>query len=82
MKTLDQLTVKDLAASLRSTTCPSCTGSKGERKSVCGCCWHELPAGIQRRLYKRIGEGYEQAFADAMDHLLVARPTLPPDLQA
>jgi tRNA(Ile2) C34 agmatinyltransferase TiaS len=79
VKTAQQLTPQELVASLKSTTCPACSMSKGKGKTLCGCCFYALPDVIQGRLYKRIGQGYEEAFAGAMRHLKVARPTMPPD---
>ena len=82
MKTTEQLTTKDLVRSLRSTTCPTCTGNKAAKKTLCMCCFYQLPPAIQGRLYKQFGRGYEEAFAEAMTRLGVARPTLPPKAEA
>ena len=79
MKTTEQLTAEDLLRSLRSTTCPTCTMNKVTRKTLCSCCFYALPPAIQGRLYKKFGHGYEEAFAEAMQKLGVARPTLPTD---
>lgn len=54
-----------LVESLQSTTCPMCGGTKKPKQTACLMCYSELPSHLKRRLYCRIGEGYEEAFADA-----------------
>lgn len=66
-----------LVWSLASDLCPACGKHKMPRKSVCGACWYRLPRHTKRRLYLRIGQGYEYAFAMAMKSLGVEKPTMP-----
>jgi hypothetical protein len=61
-----EMTKRNAIVSLASQTCPACAGPKKERMSLCGACYHQLPAHYQRALYKRIGEGYGQALWDAL----------------
>jgi hypothetical protein len=53
---------------LRSQEC-QCGKTKGSGKSFCYGCWRRLPDDIQKRLYQRIGQGYEDAYEDAVKHL-------------
>ncbi len=54
---------------LQSTTCGGCSGPKPSRKSVCGKCYSKLPKNLQSRLYRKIGDGYEEAFDNALTYL-------------
>lgn len=49
---------------LMSTEC-ECGRVKRERQSFCGTCYRALPKDLQNRLYRRIGQGYEEAHAEA-----------------
>ena len=62
-------TTRDLVMSLRSGTCPACNKPKTAMKTFCYPCYRRLPRAKQDALYQLVGEGYEQAFADAMQHL-------------
>ena len=42
-----------------------CGGGKQRGKSFCYRCFRLLPLGMQDRLYHRLGQGYEEAFAEA-----------------
>ncbi len=61
-----------LARELAGTEC-LCGGPKKARSSVCYACWRKLPKKLQQGLYQRIGQGYEQAYADAKNHLTASR---------
>jgi hypothetical protein len=63
-------TARALAASLDSNHCPGCSGYKRRHMSFCGRCYGKLPRAIQRRLYARIGCGYESAHESAIAALL------------
>ena len=58
-----------LVQSLRSAECPACAGSKKSGMSFCYACYRDLPKGMARALYKRVGQGYEAAFDTAVLHL-------------
>lgn len=72
--TLDQ---RDLIRSLKGTVCPSCGSRKKNHQTLCIGCYRLLPGSLKSSLYDRIGEGYEEAFAKAMDHLSVSQPRWP-----
>lgn len=59
----------DLIVSLRSVRCPMCGNGKKPAQTMCYGCYKKLPRDLQQALYRRVGAGYEQAFADAMEHL-------------
>jgi len=46
-----------------------CERSKARGKSFCYRCYKALPRDMQRDLYRRIGEGYEEAFEAAVRYL-------------
>lgn len=55
--------------SLRSDVCPHCGGHKSPHKSICFRSWSKLPGFMKQALYRRVGEGYEAALAQALDYL-------------
>lgn len=65
---------RDLVTSLRSNLCPACGGKKKPRNTLCGGCYFILAPSQRAALYHRVGEGYEEAFADAMKHLKIEQP--------
>ena len=46
-----------------------CGREKRRQYSFCYRCYKLLPQDLQRRLYSRIGEGYEEAFEEAAKRL-------------
>lgn len=42
-----------------------CGRAKQPRQSFCRTCFYHLPKLLRARLYKRVGEGYEEAYAEA-----------------
>jgi len=58
-----------LVESLVSKVCPACQGEKNERQTFCRKCYYRLTMATRKALYRRIGEGYEEAFAKAMNEL-------------
>lgn len=49
---------------LMDTEC-ECGRTKQSRMSFCSKCFYTLPKPLRARLYKRVGEGYEEAHAEA-----------------
>lgn len=72
-----QLDSTTLIDSLRSDTCPSCGKAKAPRNSLCWACYRVLPPSLKHALYKRVGQGYAEAFSAAMDHHGVTDPHFP-----
>jgi hypothetical protein len=54
--------------------CAACGGFKRTRMSHCGICYHRLPLEMQSTLYRRFGDGYEDAFAASTAWLLEKYP--------
>lgn len=75
-------TTRQLLDSLRSATCPACAGGKTRGQTMCHRCWGELPAAFRTPLYRRIGQGYEDAFRRAMLGVACYRMVLPPEGRA
>ena len=61
--------VRRLAAELESRECPHCSGRKDRQCTFCRRCYYRLPTSLRSPLYKRIGEGYEQAYEAAREFL-------------
>jgi hypothetical protein len=57
-----------IVAELRGYTC-RCGGFKGSRLTFCTTCYLLLPSTMKRALYKRLGEGYSEAYAEATGFL-------------
>ncbi len=70
-----------LVASLRSDFCPICQGHKQPSQTMCRRDYHRLPAATKRALYDRVGEGYEEAVAQAMAVLKTTAFHLPPTIE-
>jgi hypothetical protein len=64
---VNNLHAGDLLFSLGSRLCPLCGGRKGAGKTVCFSCWRGVPANLKRRLYCRLGDGYEEAVAELFE---------------
>lgn len=70
LKTSAELTPAEIRSSLSLLNCLGCEiRPKKRAMSHCSVCYHSLPPKIQRALYKRFGQGYEQAFRDSIDYL-------------
>lgn len=61
-------TTKELVEELGGTKC-QCGRSKKRANTFCSKCFYSLPKDQQRALYKRLGDGYEEAYATAMESL-------------
>jgi len=59
---------KFLLEELASEEC-QCGKYKKKGNSFCYNCYSSLPNDIQKRLYKRFRNGYEEAYEDAIEHL-------------
>ncbi len=62
----------EIFSSLRSKTCPHCTGPKPPGKSFCRPDYMALPKYLQNGLYD--AQGYAETFRAALDHLKEKRP--------
>lgn len=56
---------RDLIAELIGTQC-RCGATKESRQTFCKRCYFRLRKDLQRRLYRRMGHGYEEAYRDAV----------------
>lgn len=57
-----------LLRELAGTVC-RCGAKKKSRQTFCGRCYHSLPRSVALALYRRVGDGYEEAYAKALKHL-------------
>lgn len=44
------------------TKCQSCDGTKRRLNAFCSWCFRELPPALKSSLYKRFGQGFEEAY--------------------
>jgi hypothetical protein len=49
-------------AAFVSTDCAGCGGLKQKRNAFCLPCYRQLPKALQSCLWKRFGEGFEEAY--------------------
>ncbi len=59
---------RELLIQLAATEC-RCGQSKAKAQSFCRSCYFSLPQAMRQSLYKRIGQGYEEAHAAAVKSL-------------
>lgn len=59
----------DMLVDLKGVLC-KCGNPKKAMRSFCGRCYYALPEGLRDRLYNRFMDGYEDAFAEALEHLV------------
>jgi len=59
----------DLIRELFGVICPCCGRAKNPGHSFCGACYRILPQEMQRALYRKVGNGYEEAYAAAVRYL-------------
>jgi hypothetical protein len=52
----------------------ACGAPKQSRMSHCRGCYRSLPKAMQSALWRRFGEGYEEAFAASVEWLRAKRP--------
>jgi hypothetical protein len=57
--------VSDLFKELMGTVC-ICGRRKRTKETFCGSCYRSLPRPMQLALYRRMGSGYEEAYAAAV----------------
>jgi len=60
---------QQLFASLKSTTCPACGRFKKPMQTLCASDYRRLSKQLKKDLYKRLGEGYEEAVHAALNAL-------------
>lgn len=53
---------------LKSQEC-QCGRNKKPKFALCYRCYKELPNDIQRNLYRKIGEGFEEAYEECVEWL-------------
>jgi hypothetical protein len=60
--------IKFYLQELNSEEC-ACGAWKKPKLSFCFACYHALPKDMQRDLYSRLGDGYENAYDEAISWL-------------
>lgn len=58
----------DLIDELLGNQC-RCGSKKKTRQTFCRACYFKLPGRVRASLYNRVGEGYEEAYANAVEFL-------------
>ena len=62
------MTPRELIAELQGTAC-RCGSTKRPKQTFCHTCYYSLSADTRRALYRRVGEGYEEAYDEAIREL-------------
>ena len=62
------MTQMELVKELRSTKC-RCGQIKQSGHTFCRACYYLLPTDMRSRLYNHLGNGYEEAYAAAVERL-------------
>jgi hypothetical protein len=63
------MTKGEILESFKGQICAACGGKKGPRMSHCTPCYHSLPPEQRQALYRRFGDGYEEAFLASLEYL-------------
>lgn len=67
------MTKAEAVKTLTTTVC-ACGRVKEERQSFCRGCYSLLTPNMRRRLYDKIGAGYEEAYEGALRYLVAYYP--------
>ena len=62
------MTRRECLLALVSKQC-HCGSPKASGKSHCRTCYFRLPPQLQKSLYRRLGEGYEEAYNESLEVL-------------
>jgi len=65
---MNKISMKEAIAILMSTEC-DCGKSKPAKQVFCAACYRLLPKALQKRLYLKIGAGFEEAVSEAKEML-------------
>ena len=52
----------DIWKAFMSTACAGCGGTKKPRNAFCLFCYREMPLALRSSLWKRFGDGFEEAY--------------------
>lgn len=64
-----KLSNRQILDDLVGTVCRACDGAKNGRMSHCRSCYYKLPTKMRMALYKKFGDGYEEAYIESCDYL-------------
>jgi hypothetical protein len=70
-------TRKSILEDFLGTECVACGAEKKSKMSHCSKCFWKLPKAMRDKLYKRFGEGYEEAFDESTKWLANKYPRRP-----
>lgn len=59
----------EIVRRLGSTECEGCGGRKQSKMSHCRRCYYLLPRVMRNALYRRFGDGYEEAYEESLAYL-------------
>lgn len=62
--------MSDLLRELQGTSC-RCGRPKKEHMTFCRSCYFALSPELRKSLYRRMGVGYEEAYAEALQYLVL-----------
>jgi hypothetical protein len=67
-KNPNELTDMEIVQALKSTDC-QCGREKKSRMSHCSRCYFRLAPEMRQQLYKKLGQGYEEAYRESLEIL-------------
>lgn len=56
----------DIFVVFAGTLCAGCSGTKQRHNAFCKRCYRQLPRALQKCLWQRFGEGFEQAYVASL----------------
>lgn len=51
-----------IASAFLGITCAACKGAKRRHVAFCTLCYRQLPPALRKSLWKRFGQGFEEAY--------------------
>ncbi len=63
------MTLRDCAQILESNRCPACQRPKVANTAFCTRCYFSLPQPVRTKVWRKFGEGFEEAYDKALEML-------------
>lgn len=64
----------EIFAEFSGRICPACHSIKRRQVAFCEDCFRKLPALLRSSLYKRFGDGFEQAYCGCLSWFRIQSP--------
>lgn len=67
------MTIREASDILLSLKCGACGEEKKSKLAICATCYGKLPHSVRQNLYKTLGKGFEEAYAESLAWLKETR---------